>query len=876
MALESLNNNNTMKKIECLSMNNISPNNTILNYMVNNKNVWTDDRSKLYEYYIDKGYGGDISPSPTYIKLFLDNICIKIKTISNVDKPESIDLLKLSYKISKTLPKTMNEDEFYLYISDYCIFECSYDIYYSYIASFISMERLHKITPSNILDVAKLLYFNLDVHNNVSPLISEKVYNMIEIHHEKIQKILDKNSNRDYGFDFFGIKTLERSYLFKIHHSKYKFVERPQTTFLRVAMGIHLDNIDDALETYDLMSDKYFTHATPTLFNAGTNRSQMSSCFLVGVEDSIEDIFTVLGELAFISKWAGGLGLHLTSIRARGSIIRKTNGESDGIVPLAVVINKLAKYINQGGKRKGSIACYLEPWHADIFEFCELRLNTGNDDNRARDLFLALWIPDLFMKRVEENGMWSLMCPDESPHLNTCHGSAFEELYTKYEAEGRYKKQVKAVDLWKHIMTSQQETGFPYTLFKDSANNKSNQKNLGTIRSSNLCTEIIQYSDSNETAVCNLASICLPRFIDPVTKMFNHEKLIRVCRVIVRNIDKIIDINYYPTEKSRRSNLRHRPMGIGVQGLADVYNLMGYPFDSDEALLLNKQIFETIYYGCLDESKELAKKKGHYETFKGSPFSQGLLQFHLWNKSEKDLLMGYDWNKLIEEIKLFGTRNSLLTTIMPTASTSQIMGNSEMIEPYMSNIFVRSTLAGEFIVVNNNLMNDLQKLGIWSEDIRKKLIIENGSVQRIDEIPQHIKDIYKTSFEIKQKKIIQQAADRGIFMDQSQSMNIFMAEPNFDLLNSILFTGWKLGLKTGMYYFRTLPAVNPINFGIDVEDIKRLTKNEHAMDLIKNGYNINENANIDNIHVAPNNTEQPKMCKWKPGVKLEDCVSCGS
>ncbi len=842
--------------------------------------------NKLYAEII-QDYGKIISPSPTYIKLFLDKVVDELKELKpNSNKPNFINTLELAKTISKSLPKNtdnepiIGEDEFLQYVSEFLIVKSSHHHYYEDMASCIAVQRLHRITSKSILHVATLMYNNVDKNGDRASLLSDSVYNIITQNHEVLQAVLDQGSKRDFLFDYFGIKTLERSYLSKLQFTKYMFIERPQHLFMRVSLGIHGDDITSAIETYHLMSLKYFVHATPTLFNAGTRRPQMSSCFLQSMDDSIESIFSTITDLAYISKWAGGIGVHLTSIRARGSLIRKTNGLSDGLVPLCVLLNKEAKYINQGGKRKGSFAIYLEPWHADIFEFCELRLNTGNDDNRARDLFLALWTPSLFIERVRNDEMWSLMCPDECPGLNLVHGEEFNRLYEKYEKEKKYRKQVKARDLWKHILISQFETGFPYMLYKDHANAKSNQKNLGTIRSSNLCAEIIQYSDENETAVCNLASICLPMFViyengKPIG--YDYKKLIEVCRVIVRNINKVIDINYYPTEKAKRSNLRHRPIGVGVQGLADLYNIMGYAFDSEEASVLNKQIFETMYYGCLDESKELAKRDGKYETFDGSPFSKGLLQFHLWNVSEDQFTMGYDWKTLIEEIKVHGTRNSLLTTVMPTATTSQIHGNSECIEPYMSNIFTRSTLAGQFIVVNKNLMKTLINLKLWSEDMRKRLIINNGSVQSINEIPDNVKNTYKTAFEIKQKQLVRQSADRGIFIDQSQSLNIFMKEPNFDILTSVLFDGHDLGLKTGMYYYRTLSAVNPISFGIDIEDLKRLTNNNDIKSLIHNNYNIQTAPTALTVKEESKETnEEPKMCKWKPGMRLEDCLTCGS
>jgi len=780
-----------------------------------------------------------------YVKYFWERLDEEYKDTNFFDMNEIVD------NIFKQLPDKINRFEFYTFVSDFIIAKCSTHILYLKMASMMCVDKLHKTTNPDIKLISTTLYNNTDIHNDHSPLISLECFEIIQDNYEKIQKKLDME--RDYLFDFFGLKTLERSYLLRIHEGKKTIIiERPQHLIMRIAIGIHGKDLDAAFETYDLISNRYFTHATPTLFNAGTRRPQLSSCFLIGMGDSIESIFNTISDMAFISKWAGGLGLHLSSIRSAGSIIRGTNGKSDGIVPLSIVLNWVARYINQGGKRNGSIACYLEPWHADIYEFCELRSNKGSEAQRARDLFLALWIPDLFMKRLKEGGMWSLMCPNQCPNLNSTYGEEFEKLYTQYENEGKYIKQVRAVDLWKHIMTAQIETGFPYCLFKDHANKKSNQKNLGTIKSSNLCAEIIEYSDENEHAVCNLSSICLPRFIikDGKTRIYDFDKLQEITRVCVRNLNKIIDINYYPTEKTKLSNYKHRPIGIGVQGLADVYNMMSMPFDSDEARELNKKIFEAIYFAAVDESKEIAKKEGPYSTFKGSPFSNGELQYHLWGLDEKDLLMGYDWKKLTEEVKKYGTRNSLLTALMPTASTAQIMSNSETVEPYMSNIFVRSTLAGDFIVINNNLMRDLLELGLWSDTMKKRIIINNGSIQNIDGIPDKIKNIYKTAFEMSLKNIIKQSADRGPFIDQSQSLNLFIDTPSFDLLNSAMYTGWDMGLKTGMYYCRSVPAVNPISFGIDIDEIKELTNNDSAINMLINNFNTGDKKEIEECLVC--------------------------
>ena len=857
-----------------------------------NQNICTYSTTLLSNVNAQKNiFDNKIKVNKFYVSRIL-NCCLN-KLKSNNYNTNNFPLNDIVNDILKQLPlnKKMDRFEFYDFIMDHLISSSSVNIIYSKIASMIAVHKLHKLTTSSILDVVQMLYNNRDVNGNMSPLISKEYYDIVMNNRTKIQQKIDLE--RDYLFDYFGIKTLERSYLLRIHsNGKTNIVERPQHMIMRVAIGIHGDNLEEVFQTYDLISQKYFTHATPTLFNAGTKHPQMSSCFLTGMGDNIESIFDIISNIANISKWSGGIGIHLSGIRGNGSIIRGTNGESGGIVPLCIVLNWVAKYINQGGKRKGSIACFVEPWHSDIFEFVELRSNKGSDSLRARDLYLGLWIPDLFMERVESNGMWSLMCPDKCPNLNTTYGDEFNKLYKQYESEGKYVKQVKALDLWKHIMTSHIETGFPYVLFKDHANKKSNQKNLGTIRSSNLCAEIIEYSDENETAVCNLCSICLPKFVinnntptptitTTPTKEYDFKKLQEIVRVCVRNLNKVIDKNFYPTEKTKLSNMKHRPMGIGVQGLADLYNIMGYPFDSKEAHLLNKQIFETIYYTALDESKNYARLEGAYETFDGSPLSQGILQYHMWGLKESELIMGYDWNTLIQEIKEHGVRNSLLIALMPTASTSQIMGNSECIEPYMSNIFVRSTLAGDFIVVNKNLMQDLEKLNLWTDDIRKKILIYNGSIQKINEIPSNIKEIYKTAFEISLKSIVKQSAERGPFICQSQSLNLFIDKPNFDIINTALWSGWKLGLKTGMYYYRSVPAVNPIAFGIDVNDIIRLTNNtEEYIQLINsdtddeiiNDEIYNEN-NYDNII---SNKFLDIFSKKTSGHQIEECLVCGS
>lgn len=693
---------------------------------------------------------------------------------------------------------------------------------FAVLAARIAVSNLHKNTTKSFSETASLLYNYIDNKTgDKAPLIADDVYAIIRENADRLNASIIYE--RDYHFDFFGFKTLEKSYLLKVNG---KIVERPQHLFMRVALGIHKEDIDAAIETYNLMSEKWFIHATPTLFNAGTPKPQMSSCFLQSMkEDSIAGIYETLKNAALISQSAGGLGINIHNIRSTGSYIKGTNGTSNGIIPMLRVFNDTARYVDQGGgKRKGAFAIYLEPWHADVFEFLDLRKNHGKEEMRARDLFLALWVCDLFMKRVEADGQWSLFCPNEAKNLHTTHGAEFEALYEKYEKEGKAKRVVPARDLWNAILEAQIETGNPYMLYKDSANEKSNQKNLGTIRCSNLCTEIIEYSDDNETAVCNLASISLPRFVEG--KKFNFDKLLEVTQIITKNLNKIIDNNYYPLEETRRSNFRHRPIGIGVQGLADVFMLLGLPFESDMAKLLNKNIFETIYYASLVASKNLAKELGAYETFEGSPLSQGIFQFDMWNVQPSDR---YDWNALRDEIKQHGVRNSLLLAPMPTASTSQILGNNECFEPYTSNIYNRRVLSGEFVVVNKHLLKDLMSLGLWNDSMKQRIIAANGSVQNIDEIPANLKEIYKTVWEIKQRTIIDMSADRGAFICQSQSLNLFVEQPNFAKLSSMHFYTWKKGLKTGMYYLRTKAATDAVKFTVDTEVIKQTTGADKAV-----------------------------------------------
>jgi ribonucleoside-diphosphate reductase alpha subunit len=678
------------------------------------------------------------------------------------------------------------------------------------LAARIAVSNLHKLTSKSFSNTMKRLYTYVDPKTGQNaPLISKETWKIIKEHAAALDEAI--LYDRDFSYDYFGFKTLERSYLMKVDG---KIVERPQHMLMRVAVGIHGEDIDGAIETYNLLSEKWFTHATPTLFNAGTPKPQLSSCFLLTMkDDSIDGIYDTLKQCAKISQSAGGIGLSIHNVRAKGSYIKGTGGTSNGIVPMLRNFDMTARYVDQGGgKRKGSFAVYLEPWHADIFDFLDLKKNHGKEEMRARDLFYAMWISDLFMKRVENNEMWSLFCPNEAPGLGDVWGEEFERLYEKYEKEGKFRRQVKAQDLWFEILESQIETGTPYILYKDAANRKSNQKNLGTIKSSNLCTEIIEYTSPDEVAVCNLASIALPKFITE-DGQFDHQKLYEITKVATKNLNKVIDVNYYPVVEARNSNMRHRPIGLGVQGLADAFIMLRMPFDSEEARLLNEDIFETIYFGAMEASMELSKQHGPYETFKGSPVSKGIFQFDMWGVTPRS--GRWNWEQLKQDVKKHGVRNSLLLAPMPTASTSQILGNNECFEPYTSNIYTRRTLSGEFIIANKHLMKDLMNLGLWSETMRQKLIAANGSVQNIPEIPQNIKDIYRTVWEISQKAIIDMSADRGAYICQSQSLNIHLTNPNFGKLTSMHFYAWKKGLKTGMYYLRTNAAADAIKFTLD-------------------------------------------------------------
>jgi len=682
--------------------------------------------------------------------------------------------------------------------AEICVGMITSDPDYETLATRIVASNIQKVCPNNFhLAMRKL---------HKAGVITDEVV-------EVAQKVKEHIKNdRDFKFGYFGLKTLEKSYLQKVDG---KLIETPQYLFMRVAIGIHGKDIPSVLETYDNMSQGFFIHATPTLFNAGTPRPQMSSCFLIAnKEDSIDGIYGTLTECAQISKWAGGIGMHIHDIRANKSRIRGTNGQSDGIIPMLRVFNATARYVNQAGRRKGSIAVYIEPWHADIMEFLELRLNQGDEEARCRDLFSAMWIPDLFMKRVESGGNWSLFCPDTAKGLSDCYGEEFEALYTKYEEEGLATSTVPAADVWKAILKSQTETGTPYMLYKDACNAKSNQKNLGVIKSSNLCTEIIEYTNKDETSVCNLASIALPKYVDMETKTFDYDKLHEITKIVTKNLNRVIDRNFYPVETARRSNMKHRPIGLGVQGLADVFILCGLPFDSEESRLMNAHIFETMYHAALEASSELAEVEGSYESFRDSPASKGILQPDMW-EGETKFSGRYDWDAMRERVKNKGLRNSLLMAPMPTASTAQILGNNECFEPYTTNIYLRRTLAGEFVVVNKHLVEDLKKVGLWSKEMKDLMVKAGGSIQNIVDIPENIKKLYRTVWEISQKCIIDMAADRGRFIDQSQSMNLFMESPTMSKLSSMHMYAWKAGLKTGMYYLRSKAKARPIQFSLE-------------------------------------------------------------
>ena len=783
-----------------------------------------------------------------YEDVSFDKVLRRLKKLSN---DLNINVSELAQKVCSRIydgVKTCELDELAAYL---CSSMSIDNPDYSILASRIIVSNHHKNTSPSFSETIKILYDNKDINGYQSPLISEELYEIVNKNKEKLNNYIDYQ--RDYLFDYFCFKTLERAYLIKIDK---KVIERPQHLWMRVSIGIHGNDIKDVLETYDLMSKKYFTHATPTLFNAGTKRPQLSSCFLCSInDDSVTGIYESLKEMALISKYAGGIGIHIHQIRSKGSHIRGTNGTSNGIIPMLRVFNNTARYIDQAGKRLGSIAVYLETWHSDIEAFLELKKNHGSEEERCRDLFLALWVSDLFMERVKNNKKWSLMCPDQCRGLSDLYGDDFNSLYEKYEKEGKYIKQINAQDLWFKILEAQIEQGVPYILYKDAANKKSNQQNLGTIKSSNLCAEVLIYSSPEETGVCNLASICLPSYIED--NVFNFQKLHDIVKTITKNLNKVIDINFYPVEKARVSNLKHRPIGIGVQGLADVFMIMKYPFESKEAAKLNNEIFETIYHAAVEASMELSKKrrgiidniinnpsndnnddinkyineyereiidknyKGAYSSYEGSPISQGKFQFDLWGEKPTDR---YDWDKLREDIKEYGVRNSLLISPMPTASTSQIMGFNESFEPITNNIFQRKTLSGEFIIINKYLIRDLISKGLWNKNMKDTIILNEGSIQNIPEISKDLKELYKTSWEIKQRVIIDMSADRGKYICQTQSLNIFMEDPDFQKLSSMHFYGHSKGLKTGSYYLRTKPKAKTQQFTIDPEFAKKKIK----------------------------------------------------
>jgi len=713
---------------------------------------------------------------------------------------DKVDASMIAQQVFSSMHDEIKTHEIDTLSAEICIGMITSDPDYEILATRIVASNIQKRAPSTFSEAMTKLF--------EAGVVTEQVKNVAPLINDHI------DTQRDYDFGYFGLKTLEKSYLQKINGEIY---ETPQYMYARVSIGIHGDNIPAVIETYESMSKGLFIHATPTLFNAGTPRPQMSSCFLIAnKDDSIDGIYGTLTECAQISKWAGGIGMHIHDVRANKSRIRGTNGQSDGIIPMLRVFNSTARYVNQAGRRKGSIAVYLEPWHADIEDFLELRLNQGDEEARCRDLFSALWIPDLFMKRVEQGGNWSLFCPDKARGLSDVYGKEFEALYEKYEKEGLANKVVPALDIWKAIIKSQSETGTPYMLYKDACNEKSNQKNLGTIKSSNLCCEILEHTNKDETAVCNLASIALPKFVNKETKTFDYDELHRITKIVTKNLNMVIDRNYYPVETAKTSNMRHRPIGLGVQGLADVFNMCRLPFDCEESRKINAHIFETMYHASLEASSELAEIHGVYETFEGSPASKGILQPDMW-KSETKFSGRYDWDAMRERVKTKGLRNSLLLAPMPTASTAQILGNNECFEPYTTNIYLRRTLAGEFVVVNKHLVEDLKRVGLWSKEMKDLMVKAGGSIQNIMDIPEDIKILYKTVWEISQKCIIDMAADRGHFIDQSQSMNLFMESPTISKLSSMHMYAWKAGLKTGMYYLRSKAKARPIQFSLEAD-----------------------------------------------------------
>ena len=782
-----------------------------------------------------------------------DKISARIKKLCYELDPNFIRPMEISQKVIQGLYDGVSTTELDNLAAETAASLATEHPEYATLAARIAISNLHKNTDKSFSRTMRRLFEYIDPKTGESAgLISKKHLDIIEDNAQRLDSAIIYD--RDYSFDYFGFKTLERSYLLRADGA---VVERPQHLLMRAAIGIHGDDVDSAIETYNYMSEKWFIHATPTLFNAATPKPQLSSCFLLTMtEDSISGIFETLTRCAKISQSAGGIGLSIHNVRAKGSYIKGTGGTSNGIIPMLRVFNDTARYVDQGGgKRKGAFAVYLEPWHADIKDFLDLKKNHGKEEQRARDLFYAMWISDLFMERVEVDGDWSLFCPNEAKGLADVYGEEFKTLYTKYENDGLARKTIKARDLWSSIMESQIETGTPYMLYKDACNEKSNQKNLGTIRSSNLCTEILEYTSPDEVAVCNLASISLAKFVNLEKKVYDFQKLYEVTRVVTRNLNKVIDVNYYPVKEAENSNMRHRPIGIGVQGLADAFIMLGMPFDSPEAKQLNKDIFETIYFGAVSESNAIAQKDGVYESYEGSPSSQGQLQYDMWGVTPSDR---WDWKELKASISQHGLRNSLLLAPMPTASTSQILGNNECFEPYTANIYTRRTLSGEYVVVNRHLLKDLIRLGKWNSEMKERLIAANGSIQHMDDLPQPIKDLYKTVWEIKQKTIIDMAADRGAYICQSQSLNLFMETPNLAKLTSMHFHAWRSGLKTGMYYLRSKAAVDPIKFTLSADYKKKYNQDKEVM-------------NLENKEEQQPEVVEGEVCNMDDG-----CLMCGS
>jgi ribonucleoside-diphosphate reductase alpha chain len=802
---------------------------------------------------------GEIEP------VSFDKVLKRIRIMSEAECLDKVNIYEIAQKVCARIYDGVHTSELDVLTAQICYSLILENPQYERLALQISISNHHKNTSPSFSETIGILASNKDVNGNSNPLVSEAVINVVAKNKDKLNSVL--NYDRDYTYGYFGFTTLENSYLTKVNG---KVVERPQHMLMRVALGIHGTDIKDAIETYELMSKRYYTHATPTLFNAGTPHPQCSSCFLLSMDDdSIDGIFNILKECALISKRAGGIGLNISKIRGKNSLIRGTNGESSGIIPMLRVFNNTARYVDQAGKRNGSFAVYIEMHHKDIEDFLNLRKNHGSEEFRARDLFYALWISDLFMKRVKNDEMWSLMCPDKCKGLNDVYGDEYERLYSQYEEKGMYDKQIKAQDLWRKILTMQIESGVPYMLYKDHVNRKNNQMNLGTIKSSNLCTEIVEYTDDNETAVCNLASICLPTFIRE--NKFDFGKLHDVVKIIVKNLNKVIDVTMYPVEKAKVSNSKHRPLGIGVQGLADMFVILKMPFESEQAKQLNKDIFETIYHGALESSMNLAQKHGKiYDSFIGSPASKGILQFDMWGANVKD--ERHNWTQLKKDIMSTGLLNSLLIAPMPTASTSQIMGYNEAFEPFTSNIYTRKTLAGEFIIVNKYLIESLEDIGLWNNNMKQKIILDGGSIQNIDEIPQDIKDIFKMVWEMKQKNIIDMAADRGIFVDQSQSMNLFVNNPDFQIITKMHFYAWEKGLKTGMYYLRTKTKAKAQQFTMD-QGMARFTnfqddspqkpqEKKEKSDQVNSGNSVNQ--------------DMSGSCSYMANVDGGVCMSCSS